>query len=137
MRITEIIIENSDSPGALVRDVPKDQMAAIKGARTSSDLSSNKSDGNAYQAYRHGLALACAGAGNTPDAPMPAEGSFSGDPLYVSYSSADDEMLDRAGKIVNSNHKRLSKLKSEEQSDVIKHSPVPHNSGVRGYTAKK
>lgn len=134
MKIKDIITENGPD---LRHKLPQDQVDAIKGARTNHDLSINKSDGSAYMQYRHGLALACAGSGKTPDEPMPAEGAFSGDPVFSSYVDEENEMLDRAAKTVGAGpSKKLSDNKSKESNETHKHSPVPHNSGVRGRQAE-
>lgn len=129
MRISEIITETSSQ--SLKNKIPDDQVDAINGARTNHDTSINKSDGSAYKQYRHGLALACSGAGKTADEKMPGEGAFSGDPVYASYVDEEDEMISRAEKTVGATRsKRLSDKKSKEADDVHRHSPVPHNSGI-------
>ena len=135
MKINEIIIESSHI--ADPKKLPHDHVAAIKGAKSIPALSMNKSDGSSYMQYRHGLALACAGAGDTPDAPMKADGAFSGDPVFLSYTDEEDEMLDRSSKIVGASPvNRLSDNKSREHDTTHKTSPVPHNSGISWYHAK-
>ena len=92
MKINDIIVE--DSHTANPKKLATDQVDAIKGAKSVPDLSMNKSNGSIYMQYRHGLALASAGAGNTPSEPMDPDGAFSGDPVYASYSDIEEEMID-------------------------------------------
>ena len=130
MKIKDIIIESSHV--ADPKKLPHDHVAAIKGAMSVPALSMNKSDGSSYMQYRHGLALACAGAGDTPDAPMEADGAFSGDPLFASYADIEEEMLDRASRLVGASPvNRLSDNKSREHDTTHKTSPVPHNAGAK------
>lgn len=129
MKISEIINEDNHRPDP--KKMGDEQVAAIKGAKSVPDLSMNKSDGSAYMQYRHGLALACAGAGDTEDVAMDQDGAFSGDPLFLSFSKEEDEMIDRAAKMVGANTvTRLSDDDSRENDDVHKTSAVPHNSGA-------
>lgn len=129
MKISDIITETSSQ--VLKNKIPDDQVGAINGARTNYDTSINKSDGSPYKQYRHGLALACSGAGKTEDEKMSEEGAFGGDPVYASYVDEEDEMITRAEKTVGATRsRRLSDKKSKESDDVHKHSTVPHNSGV-------
>jgi hypothetical protein len=133
MKINEIILEGSSAghrPDP--KKLPHDHVAAIKGAKSVPALSMNKSDGSSYMQYRHGLALACAGAGDTPSQDMDPDGAFSGDPLFASYADIEEEMIDNAAKLVGASPvTRLSSNKSQEKEDVHKHSAVPHNSGAK------
>ena len=130
MKINEIIVEDSHKPDP--KKLPHDHVAAIKGAMSSPALSMNKSDGSSYMQYRHGIALACAGAGDTPSIDMDPDGAFSGDPLFASYADIEEEMIDNASKIVGAGKtNRLSPNKSSESEDTHKASPIPHNSGVK------
>ena len=130
MKIKDIIVEDSHRPDP--KKLPHDHIAAIKGAKSNPALSMNKSDGSSYMQYRHGIALACAGAGDTPSIEMPADGAFSGDPVFASYADIEEEMIDNAAKVVGAGvTNRLSPNKSEERKDTHKTSPVPHNSGVK------
>jgi len=133
MKIKDIIIEGSSAGHrADPKKLPHDHVAAIKGAKSVPALSMNKSDGSSYMQYRHGIALACAGAGDTPSIDMPADGAFSGDPVFASYADIEEEMIDNAAKMVGAHPvKKLSDIKSREHKDTHKTSPVPHNSGVK------
>ena len=136
MKIRDIIVEEAGhAPDP--KKLSSDQVDAIKGAKSVPDLSMNKSDGSAYMQYRHGIALACAGAGDIEDEKMDPDGAFSGDPLFSSFTNEEDEMIDRAAAMVGAGKvNRLSSNDSTEMDDVHKHSAVPHNSG-RHTTAKK
>ena len=130
MKIKDIIIEDSHRPDP--KKMPHDHVAAIKGATSNPALSMNKSDGSSYMQYRHGIALACAGAGDTPSVDMEADGAFSGDPVFASYADLEEEMIDNAAKVVGAGTTtKLSPNKSTERGDTGKASPVPHNSGVK------
>ena len=129
MKINDIIVE---AHTANPKKLQADQVDAIKGAKSVPDLSMNKSDGSMYMQYRHGLALASAGAGDTPSEPMDTDGAFSGDPVFASYADIEEEMIDNAAKMVGAGEvKRLSDNRSKEKDDVHKHSAVPHNAGAK------
>ena len=135
MKIKDIIIEDSHRPDP--KKLANDQVDAIKGAKSAPGLSMNKSDGSSYMQYRHGIALACAGAGDVPSEDMDPDGAFAGDPVFASYADIEEEMIDNAAKIVGAGAvNRLSDNKSREMDDVHKHSAVPHNSGAKRNTPK-
>ena len=130
MKIKDIIVEDGHRPDP--KKLPHDHIAAIKGAKSNPALSMNKSDGSSYVQYRHGIALALAGAGDTPSVDMPADGAFAGDPVFASYADIETEMIDNAAKVVGAGKTHiLSPNKSSERSDTHNVSPVPHNSGVK------
>ena len=130
MKINEIIVEDGHRPDP--KKLPHDHIAAIKGATSNPALSMNKSDGSSYMQYRHGIALACAGAGSTPSIDMDPDGAFSGDPVFASYADIEEEMIDNAAKVVGAGTTtKLSPNKSTESDDTYKTSPVPHNAGVK------
>jgi len=69
-------------------------------------------------------ALACAGAGDTPDAEMAPENWAGGDPVFIPYHDTEIEMLNRAAKYVGDNSKREWGGPSKEPKDTHKVSPV-------------
>lgn len=119
MKITEIIAEAVDKHADL-KNIPQDQVAAIKGAITMPSISQNKSNGSSYLQYRFGIALAGA-----PEFPTQAAGAFAGDPLLASYTDEELEIVNAAAQSVGAGPiRRLSSNRSEELSNTNKVSPV-------------
>jgi len=118
MKIHEIILE-SDTP-ANPNKMPKDQVAAFKGAISMPGISMNKSNGSSYLQYRFGLALAGA-----PEYPTQAAGAFAGDPLLSTYTDEELEMINSASKMVGAGPvKKLGSNRSTELDNTNKTSPV-------------
>ena len=119
MKINEIITETDHHANA--KDLPSDQVSAIKGAVSIPGISQNKSNGSPYAQYRFGLALAGA-----PDFPTKAAGAIAGDPLLCTYTDEELDMINSAADMVGAGHvTRLTKNRSEELSNTGKVSPVP------------
>lgn len=96
------------------KKMPKDQIAAIKGAVSMPDISINKSNGNPYKAYRFGLAMAGA-----PEFPTMAAGGVAGDPLLSTYTDAELEIMKYAAKQTGAGRiSKISSNRSEELPDV-------------------
>ena len=128
MKIKDIIAE-ADAKANLNK-IPKSQKAALKGAVSVPGISMNKSNGNPYQQYRFGLALAVADGKHGGE--MPAAGAFAGDPLLALYSDEEFNMVKDAAEMADAGTvKRLNSSRSEEADWVHKTSPVPHNSGAK------
>ena len=119
MKIRDIITEADHH--ANLKDIPGDQVAALKGAVSIPGISQNKSNGSPYTQYRFGLALAGA-----PDFPTKAAGAIAGDPLLCTYTDEELDMINSAADMVGAGHvTRLTKNRSEELSNTGKTSPVP------------
>jgi hypothetical protein len=119
MKIRDIITETDVH--ANLKDIPGDQVAALKGAVSIPGISQNKSNGSPYSQYRFGLALAGA-----PDFPTKAAGAIAGDPLLCTYTDEELDMINHAADQVGAGHvNRLTKNRSEELSNTGKTSPVP------------
>lgn len=119
MKIRDIITEADHH--ANLKDIPGDQVAALKGAVSIPGISQNKSNGSPYTQYRFGLALAGA-----PDFPTKAAGAVAGDPLLCTYTDEELDMINHAADQVGAGHvRRLTNNRSEELSNTGKTSPVP------------
>ena len=126
MKISEVIREDvSANP----KQMDHNQVDSIKGAISMPGISSNKSNGNPYQQYRFGLGLAVAdGKGNRD---MPVAGAFAGDPLLITYTDEEFDMIKDAAEMSDAGPlNQLSNNKSVESKDVHKNSAVPHNAGA-------
>lgn len=112
MKVNEIIAE------AKSNKLRKGITQAISNLTTWPDM--NTSTGSAYMNYRFGIAAACA-----PEVQMPAEDPTGGDPVTVTYTDEEADMLNAAAKMVGSragvNH---SKRGSAELETTNKTSPV-------------
>lgn len=76
----------------------------------------NNNAGDAYKAYRMGLALAGA-----PEYPTKAESEVGGDPLLTAYTAAEEDMIRYAAKQANAGPlKTLTRRGSEELPDTHK-----------------
>lgn len=123
MRANEFIAETDYH--ANPADMTPDFVSAIKGAISMPGISQNKSNGNPYQQYRFGLAMAGA-----PDYPTKAAGAMAGDPLLSTYTDAELEIINSAAKMVGAGPvKKLTNNRSEELSNTNTVSPLPQNSG--------
>jgi len=124
MKITEIISEAKDIP-ADPKKLDGAQVASLKGAVSIPDISNNKSNGSAYLQYRFGIALGGAGAGSTPSEHTDPAGAFSGDPVMLTYTDEEGEMINNAAKMVGVGQViPLGSRKSLERDDVHKVSPM-------------
>ena len=77
------------------KKLPKNQLAAIKGAVSMPDISQTKQGGSPYAQWRFGIAMAGA-----PDYPTEPAGAFAGDPLLATYSDAEMEIINSAAKMI-------------------------------------
>lgn len=92
-----------------VQKLSKEATASIKGAVTTP--SANNNAGDAYKAYRFGLALAGA-----PEYPTKAENEIGGDPLLTTYTDAEFNMIQYAGEQVDVGPiKKISSNRSKEK----------------------
>jgi len=125
MKINEIIREDV---AASPKGLKSDQVSSIKGAISMPGISSNKSNGNPYQQYRFGLALGV--ADGKQGGQMPVAGPFAGDPLLLTYTDEEYDMIKDAADMTDAGPiNQMSDSRSREADDVHKHSAVPHNSG--------
>ena len=128
MKINEIIIESKDVADGSKLD--HDLASSLKGPVSVPAISMNKSDGSMYKQYRFGLALAV--ADGKKGGKMERNGAFAGDPLLVTYSDEDFDMIKDAAEMTDAGPiNQLSRNKSEEGPETHKISPVPHNSGAK------
>jgi hypothetical protein len=112
MRLRELFEDSYADP----KKMPKDQVAAIKGAVSMPDISINKSNGNPYKAYRFGLAMAGA-----PEFPTIEAGGIAGDPLLSTYTDEEMEIMKYAAKQVGAGRiTKISSNRSEELPEVNK-----------------
>ena len=122
MRAREFIREDIAADGNKFDD---SVTTAIKGAISMPGISINKSNGNPYQGYRFGLALAGAHSDADKSEKTPAAGAMAGDPLLTVYTQEEYEMVANAAKQVMAGPiKKLSSMASEEKPDTYKTSPV-------------
>lgn len=108
-------------------------IASLKGGLSLPGISQTKSNGNPYQGYRFGLALATADGKGTIT--TPAAGAIAGDPLLTVYTEEEYEMIKQAAKdVVAGPIRKLSDMASREAGDTYKTSPVakrkPNKYGV-------
>lgn len=110
MKITEIIVEGVPSK------LRKSTMASTPGMQTWPELD----NGNVpYLQYRFGIAMA-----GSPDMEVTNHGPVGGNLTTIAFSSADQEILDGAAKIMGVIPKNRSSKKSIEVASVYKQSPV-------------
>jgi hypothetical protein len=127
MKINEIIVESHDI--ADPKKLDHDHASALKGPVSVPAISMNKSDGSMYKQYRFGLALAV--ADGKKGGKMEKNGAFAGDPLLITYTDEDFDMIKDAADMTDAGPiNQLSRNKSEEGPETHKVSPVPQNSGV-------
>ncbi len=101
-----------------VKHISKVAKSSLKGATTTPVANNN--GGDAYKSYRFGIALAGA-----PDYSTKAVNDIGGDPLLITYTDEEWEMIKYAGKETDVGPlKRLSSNRSEEVGDTYKTSPV-------------
>jgi hypothetical protein len=94
----------------------------------------NMNTGNGHYHSRFLIALAGAGAGNTPDENMPKYPWDAGDVVYTPYAPEEEEMLDRTAKHMGDNSKtNWGNPRSEEPDSIHKVSPI---TGFKGYKRK-
>lgn len=117
MKITEIIIE---AKGGKLSNEQSSVMNSV-----STFPNQNMYHGSGYLHSRMLLALAGAGAGDTPDENMGEMPWEAGDPVFAPYHPAEDEMLERAAKhIGDTSQKSYTSKRSTEPDSIQKHSPV-------------
>jgi len=79
-----------------------------------------------YHAFRFGVALA-----GSPDKTMPKNGPTGQKMVTVAYTKEEQDILKQTGKRMGFKSKHIANPPSQETSDVLKASPVPHNSGKK------
>jgi hypothetical protein len=122
MRAREFIIE--DIP-ADPKKIDKEATAAIKGGISLPGISINKSNGNPYQGYRFGIAMASAHSDPKHHRPTPAAGALAGDPLLSTYTEEEYEIIKNAAKDAMAGPiRKLSSMQSTETGDTNTASPV-------------
>jgi len=118
MRSKEFIVEKMKK-----NVINPEHSRALAGITTYPDQ--NMYHGSGYHHSRYLLAVASAGAGDTPDSHMPDENWAGGDPMYHPYSKAEEEMLDRTAKHVgDTSAKKWGSGKSKEPKTNHTTSPV-------------
>ena len=122
MRAKEFINEDIGADSAKFDD---SVTSAIKGALSIPGISINKSNGNPYQGYCFGLALAGSHSDPSKHVKTPAAGAMAGDPLLTVYTQEEYEMVAAAAKDVLAGPiKQLSSMASLEKPDTYKVSPT-------------
>jgi hypothetical protein len=122
MRAREFISE--DIP-ANPKQLDKSITAAVKGGLSIPGISINKSNGNPYQGYRFGIAMASAHSDKNKSEPTPAAGALAGDPLLSMFTQEEYDIVRNAAKAAMAGPvKKLSSMQSTETGDTNTASPV-------------
>jgi hypothetical protein len=124
MRAGEFIVEKKNAK------MHQHHLAGLHNFRTNPDQNANLGKLGAIGHYNYGIALAGAGAGNTPDGHMPKDTYINGDPVFGAYTDVEKEMLDRAAKHMGDNSAKEWGGPSRETDDTHKTSPIK---GFAGY----
>jgi hypothetical protein len=125
MKINEIINEANDNVPADAKKLHHAQVSSLKGAVSMPDISNNKSFSSAYAQMRYYTALAGAHSDKAKSEQMPAVGAIAGDPLGLSYTDEEAQMMANALEMVNGGRIiPVGSRRSEEGHDVHKASPV-------------
>lgn len=86
--------------------------------------------GQYYEIYRFGIAMA--GAGRTEDDQLgDPHGEFEDDPTTMSYTQADEDIINAALKRIGHSAKQLTSRQSAEPTDTYKKSPVANLGPVK------
>jgi hypothetical protein len=120
MRASEFVSEAKDYAGA--KGLSHQAVTTIPNAFLYPELDNS----SGYKAYRFGVALA-----GMPDIDMPKEGPTGLKMVTISYTPAEEEILQKTAKYFGTPRVRLTPEGSDEPSYVYQVSPVPHNSGKR------
>ena len=117
------LLAEADTPANASKLHPG-QAASLSGAMSMPDISNNKSNGSAYLQYRFGIALGGASDKKEDSYKTPPAGAFAGDPLILTYSDAEDKMVQNASDFVGAGKTiPIGSKRSEEHSEVHKVSP--------------
>ncbi len=107
-------------------------------SNTSTLPNQNMNRGSSYLHAMFLKALASAGAGDTPDGPMPEKNWAGGDPVMTPFHPVEYEMIDRAMKHVgDTRSKSWGDKRSQEPESVHKSSPVQARKPVELKRKKK
>lgn len=117
MRAREFVSEE------ITKKITKSARYAIRHGRVFPSLDNS----NPYDIYRFGLAM----APNPNKELTSTEGPTGSKMVTVSYTDADDHIIDVAAKEFGITSQDFSTPESEEMDTVNKQSPVPHNSGKK------
>ena len=120
MRAREFVNEAVDYAGA--KGLTHSAVTTIPNAFLYPELDNS----SGYKAYRFGVALA-----GMPDIDMPKEGPTGLKMVTISYTPAEEEILQKTAKYFGTPRVRLTPEGSEEPNYVNQVSPVPHNSGKK------
>jgi hypothetical protein len=113
MRANEFLSEDIGADLHRLGKDGTDMMASIKGGMSIPGISMNKSNGNAYQGYRFGIAMAT--ADGTGKHTTPAAGAVAGDPLLSVFTDEEYEIIKQAAKETMAGPiKKLSDMRSSE-----------------------
>ena len=119
MKIQELL-ESADAAGR--KGMLADQESTLPNAHFYPDLDNS----SGYKAYRFGVALA-----GMPDHEMAKEGPTGLKMVTISYTSAEEEILQKTAQYFGTPRVRLTPDGSDEPSYVNQKSPVNANSGKR------
>jgi hypothetical protein len=123
MKINEIVNESVASP------LRKTTQNSTPGVQTWPDLD----NGNVpYLQYRFGLAMA-----GSPDIDITNHGPVGGQLITIAYSSADQEIINGAAKIMGVIPKDRSSKKSQEVDTIQRNSPVQARGPIELKSNKK
>ena len=132
MKITEIITE-AQRKGV----IDSEQESVMSNTSTFPDQ--NMNHGSARLHRNFAMALAGAGAGDTPSINMGNENWAAGDAVTTPYHPVEDEMINNAAKHVGDHSKKTwGDRQSQEPDTIHKNSPVqPRGPVSLGSSAKK
>lgn len=123
MKINEIVVESMAAP------LRKTTQASTPGMQTWPDLD----NGNVpYLQYRMGVAMAGA-----PDIDSPNNGPVAGQLTTIAYSSAEQDIIDGAAKIMGVTPVNRSSKKSREVNTIQTTSPVKARGPIELKSKKK
>jgi hypothetical protein len=120
MRAREFVKEAADYSGK--KGMSQQALTTIPNAFLYPELDNS----SGYKAYRFGVALA-----GMPDHEMPKEGPTGLKMVTISYTPAEEEILQKTSEYFNTPRVRLTPDGSDEPNYVNQKSPIPHNSGAK------
>ena len=118
MRAHEFVSEAADYSGS--KGMSQQALTTIPNAFVYPELDNS----SGYKAYRFGVALA-----GMPDHDMEQSGPTGLKMVTISYTPAEEEILQKTAAMFNTPRVRLTPDGSDEPNYVNQKSPVPHNSG--------
>jgi hypothetical protein len=119
MKITEIINEEAQHKGV----IDPEQQSTMSNTHTYDEQ--NMYRGSGYKHSRFVIAMAGAGAGDTPSVNMGDENWAAGSPVITPYHPVEEEMMDNAARHIGDTSKKTwGDRQSQEPDTVHKTSPV-------------